>query len=170
MTDKIDNNTNITIQDARVVFKNFRGLEDKYNRKGARNFSVVLDDEQADRLKRQGFNVRSRDGREEGDPQFHTLKINVQFATRGRPPRVVMVSSRNKTPIDEGLIDILDDAEITTVDVRFRPYEYEDGKFSAYLVTLFANIIEDELETRYEDIPYQGQTRGSAVSFESFDE
>lgn len=149
---------NVAIKDAQIVFRNFSGREDKYNRAGARNFCLVLTPEEAEELRSQGWNVKTRPPRDEHDDDFHYLKINVQFATRGRPPRVVMVTAKNKTRLDEDTVDLLDSAEIKFVDVRFRPYEYEDGKYSAYLVTMFANIVEDELEERYSDIPEQGMS------------
>lgn len=163
--------SNVTVRDARIMFKNFRGEADQYTREGARSFHVVLTQDEADQLSAKGWNVKQRPPREEGDEPLYHLKVNVQFKTRGRPPRVVMVGSKNKTTLDEASVDVLDWARITSADVRFRPYEYDTGKFSAYLVTLFAVIEEDELEQRYADIPESGASREPrAVSQQEFDE
>ena len=56
MAYKVTNN--IVMENARLIFKNFSGEESKFNRKGNRNFCVVLDPEVADDLIKDGWNVR----------------------------------------------------------------------------------------------------------------
>lgn len=149
-------NDTIEILGARTIFRNFMGKGDDYNREGARNFGVVLSKEQAEELSAIGWNVKQRPPREENEDPLYYLKMNLQFQTRGTPPRVVMVGSKSKTPLSEATIDTLDHMVVKTVDVRFRAYEYSPGKFSAYVVTLFAVIEEDDIEMRYADIPTAG--------------
>ena len=58
---------NVTIEGARLIFRNFSGREvPGYNRAGDRNFCVVLDPETADMLEADGWNVKRKEPREEG--------------------------------------------------------------------------------------------------------
>ena len=65
MAYKVTNN--IVMENARLIFKNFSGEESKFNRKGNRNFCVVLDPEVADDLIKDGWNVRFLRPREDGE-------------------------------------------------------------------------------------------------------
>ena len=49
---------NITIENARIGFRNFSGKEGKYNPKGARNFCVFLAKEDAENLEQEGWNIK----------------------------------------------------------------------------------------------------------------
>jgi len=143
---------NITIEGARILFRNFRGEAQKYNPAGRRNFCVILDYDLADQLKKDGWNVKTLNPRDEEDEPQPYLQVKVQYGAR--PPKVVMLSGKNRTPLDEGSIDILDWAEIENVDLTIRPYQYDvNGKsgVSAYLKSMYVTIVQDYLEDKYSD-------------------
>lgn len=146
--------TPAVLEDVRIIFRNFSGKEGTFNRKGDRNFAVILDEKTAIEMENDGWTIKylkPREG-EENDPRQAYLPVKVHYSENGRPPRVVMVTSRGKTQLDEDTVDLLDWAVISHVDLIVRPFEWEfNGKtgVSAYLNSIFATIEEDELDRKY---------------------
>lgn len=139
-----------TVEDAQIIFRNFSGKEGQYNREGDRNFAVILGREVADAMAKDGWNVRFLEPREEGDEATPYIQVSVNF--KNRPPRVVMISSSGRTPLSEDSVEVLDWADIQTVDLIARGYDWTvNGKSGtkAYLKSMFVTIAEDELERKY---------------------
>jgi len=154
------NDNSVMMEDVRIIHRNFKGAEGQYNREGDRNFSVLLDDHTAERLDTIGWNVKWFKLKEEGDLPQAFLPVTVNF--KGRPPRVVMITSRGRTTLTEDEVEILDWADIQTADLIVRPYEWVvNGKtgIKAYLQSIFVTINEDPLELKYssiDDVPARG--------------
>ena len=145
----------VVLENRRILFRNFAGEEGRFNAKGNRNFNVVLEPEEAEAMLKDGWNVKYLTPREEGDEPLPRLEVTVKF---GRiPPRVILITSRGKTALDEDMLKILDWAEIENVDLIVRPYEWGpiQGKsgVKAYLKSIYVTIREDELEKKYMDVP-----------------
>ena len=145
---------NITIENARIIFRNLSGKPDKFNpRGGKRTFSVVIDDPKfADQLRKEGWNVKDfkpRDG-EEGEPGSF-LQVKVLYSERSNP-HIYLCTKKNKTMLNEETIGSIDYAEISSVDLVIRPYEYDvQGKsgVAAYVKTMYVNVVEDEFADKY---------------------
>lgn len=147
------NDNTVVMENVRIIFRNFAGREGMYNREGDRNFCVLLDHENAEAMAKDGWNVKVLNAREEDEEDQPYLQVSVNF--KGRPPRVVMITSRGRNTLHEGEVELLDWADIRNVDMIIRPYEWAvNGKtgIKAYLQSIFVTIEEDELELKYADI------------------
>ena len=147
---------NIVIENARITFRNFSGEATQYNRAGKRKFSVKIEDPELARdLIADGWNVKARPPREDGDEPMHYLEVEVSYANI--PPKVVAVTRKAKRVLSEDTIAELDYADIKQVDLTIRPYCWEVNGATgvkAYLKTMYVVIEEDEFADKYDDIPY----------------
>lgn len=147
-------NKNIVIENARIGFRNFSGKEGKFNPAGRRNFCVFLETDLAKELESDGWNVRWLQPRDEAEEPQPYLQVAVSFDNI--PPKVILVTKKTKTPLDESSVDILDWAEIENVDLIIRPYNWDvngKGGVKAYIKTMYVTIVEDEFESKYYDVP-----------------
>ena len=154
-----ENDGTVLMEGVRLIFRNFAGKEGKYNAEGDRNFGVVIDDKTAEDMLADGWNVKYLKPREEDEDETPTpwLPVAVGYG-KGRPPRVVVITSRGRTNLDENSVEMLDWAEITNVDMIVRPYHYEvrgDKGVKAYVQSIYVTIEEDELEKKYADLDQQ---------------
>lgn len=144
----------VVMENVRILFRNFEGKEDTYNRAGDRNFSIELTPAVAEAMARDGWNVKRLRAREEGDePGFH-LPIEVSYKVR--PPQVFLITRKHRTAIGEAEVAMLDWADILNVDIIINPYAWqvqEKGGIKAYLGALYVTIQENPLEEKYSDLP-----------------
>ena len=132
----------LQIDDARIVYRNFSGVPTKFNREGDRNFAVVIEtQEQADALIEEGWNVKIKPPREDGDDTFMYLPVKIKFSDRG--PSVYLRSGKAIRKLDEDTVDILDNVDILSVDMDIRPYDWkvrEKTGRAAYLQSI--NVVQ----------------------------
>src|SRR5512145_695782 len=129
----------LTIENARIIYRNFSGAAKTYNAAGLRNFHVVLDNDVARTLAADGWNVRWHEPKKEGEDRWASLKVAVRFDNY--PPKIVLVSKGVKTPLDPDSVSILDDATLETVDVVISPSQWKNERgegIKAYLQKMFA--------------------------------
>lgn len=144
----------IEIADAHIFYRNFSGVEKKYNPAGNRNFcveipeNVMVDDVPLYQvLLEEGWNVRLMPPRNEGDAPMHYIQVNVSY--KNTPPNIWLIAGRRKTRLDEGSVDSLDYAEIKTVDLVINPYNWEPGRVKAYLKTMYIEIVQDAFADKW---------------------
>ena len=156
---KIDiHNGILQIEDARIIYRNFSGIGSKYNREGDRNFAVIIPNQEVcDQLINEGWNVKIKPPRDEDESPFMFLPVKVKFNNRG--PGVYVVSGKKVQKLSEETIDMLDEIDISSVDMDIRGYDWEvNGKTgkSAYLQAI--NVIQniDRFGAKYaaDELPF----------------
>ena len=114
----------LQVDDARITFKNFKGEGGKFNREGDRNFAMIIPDEQlADDLIKEGWNVKIKPPREEGGVPFMYLSVKVRYNDYG--PNVYLETGTKLTKLSEDVVGCLDGIHILSSDLDIRPYDWE---------------------------------------------
>jgi hypothetical protein len=148
----------LLIDDAELIFKNFEGRGDRYNREGERNFAVKITDvETAEKLQNDtnqlgaSWNVKIKPPRDEGDMPFMYLPVKVKFTGFG--PQVVLITGNRKNELTEDTVHILDTIQIERVDLDVRAYDDQaNGKAfrAAYLDKIYVTQKTDRFTDRYD--------------------
>jgi len=146
----------LNIENARIGFRNFSGKEGRFNPEGKRNFCVFLEEGVADKLKDDGWNIRVLLPKDPQDDPQHYLPVKVAYDFY--PPRIFVVTETSKTELTENAIKVLDWAEIESVDLTIRPYNWKlqsSGKsgVTAYVRSMYVRIVEDEFAKKYRNVP-----------------
>ena len=146
----------LQIDDARIIYRNFKGEGGKFNREGDRNFAVIIPNQEiADALVTEGWNVKIKPPREDGDDPFMYLPVKVKFNERG--PHVYLKTGKRSNKLDEDSIACLDSIDILKVDLDVRPYDWDvNGKQgrTAYLQGMDVVQDCDRFAARYAEEEY----------------
>ncbi len=145
----------VVIRNARLFKTNFSGKEiPPYNPEGRRNFCVFIDDlKAAEAMEQDGWNVRWLEPRNEGDERKAFISVAVNF--NNRPPKVILLTNKGETRLDEETVGMLDWAEKEQIDLTINPRYWDDNgrqRVKAYLRTLRVKIYEDELEQEIDEL------------------
>lgn len=151
----------------RMTWKNFRGEKGKFNESGKRSFAIVLDEDQALELIKEGWNVKVREYTDDEDKMQtkYYLPVNIKMDSKV-PPRLFMITmvynhetqqeEPRRTMLKPETVGLLDYAQFDNVDVKVRPFNYDyNGRkgVTHYLSLLFATLHVDDLEKKYAHIP-----------------
>lgn len=147
----------VEINEARIIFRNFEGREDKFNHKGNRNFAVAIPNRDlADILINDtneygvGWNVKIREARDEEEDDFMYLPVKVKFNNRG--PAIYLETAGRMNKLSEDTVALLDNIDIISVDMDIRPYDdVVNGKpfRTAYLQAIRVVQNVDRFAARY---------------------
>lgn len=142
----------LSIENAKIIFRNFEGREDRFNRAGNRNFAVIIEDkEEALRLINDDWNLKVLKPRDPDESIAYYLPVTVNMEGN---TSVKLITNKNINTLDADTVSQLDYIEIDTVDLILRPYDWEvNGKSGrkAYLKTAYVTMVEDEFADKYAD-------------------
>lgn len=144
----------VNIEDARIGYRNFAGNEGPFNRKGDRNFSIFLDEDRAQELKADGWNVKWPKPNERIDPAEDERRpwLQVAVAFENVPPKIVLIAGENVTILEEDQVGTLDHADAERIDLILNPYVWNvNGKtgVKAYLKAMYVTLTPDPFSSRY---------------------
>ncbi len=151
----------ITIKNAKIFSRNFSGKEGKFNPEGRRNFCVHIENIQdAEAMQNDGWNVRWLEPRDDGGVRQPFIQVAVSY--KNIPPKVILVSKKGQTRLEEEEVGMLDWAEIENIDLTINPSHWEMPNGSkgikAYLRSAYVTIYEDELDELYSNVPDSAQS------------
>ena len=146
----------VTIEGARLIYRNFEGRKDKFNLMGQRNVGIILTPELGAQMQADGWNVKWMEPRDEGDEATPWISVKVNF-DGPRPPRVTALTNggKHRTMLDANTVSVLDKLDLDNVDLIIRAYDYEVNDRvgrAAYLQNLYATIYEDDLDRKYANL------------------
>ena len=119
----------LEVDDARILWPNFEGRGDRFNKQGDRHFTLIIPDQEIatalmnDKSKYgDGWNVKIKK-RDEGEAPFMNMKVKVSF--NGRGPNIYLVSGNKQVALNEDTVKCLDYIDIVSCDMDIRPYDGE---------------------------------------------
>lgn len=154
-----EKNFGLSIENARIIFRNFSGKESQYNRAGVRNFAIVLEPEDAERLKADGWNIKPWPKVPSPDrDQILYLPVEVSYKDPDRfPVTIYLITNKGKRRIPEKFVNELDSLRFSKIDLAINPSHWEvNGKtgIKAYLRSFYGTVEEtDPLAYNYENVP-----------------
>jgi len=148
-----ENITNIKVAGAKIKFKNFEGRVTEYNKNGNREFSLVLDEEDALNLQEIGWKVKPKELRDGSIQYLLPVEASFKKVPNIKQMKVVQVTSKNQTILNEETIGNLDYADILNIDLTIRPYCWGpvQGKYGvkAFLQEMWVTIYEVDWADKY---------------------
>ena len=142
---------NLILENVRIMFKNFEGRADKYNREGDRNFAVVIEDPSyAQDLNDEGWSVKCLKPRSEDEEPLYYIPVAVKM---NGYTNVKLVTRKDIQNLDEDTVGMLDNVDVAYADLTLRPYEWNvrgESGVKAYLKTMYAVLNEDDFADKYE--------------------
>lgn len=151
-----------TFRNAQIIFKNFSGEPTKFNKDGGvRTFDLVLTEDEATHLRDKGWtSVKPlKDRFDDDNRQIYTMKVSVSY--EHKPPRCWLITEggTKRNLLNEDLVKTYDQVELEKCDLTITGYDWEvsgESGRKAYLKSMYAWMLEDELDLEYANIPESG--------------
>lgn len=149
----------LSIQNASIKFINLSAGATTYRKEGEeRSFTLIIPDaETAERLQADGWNVRTKAPREEGDDPEYQLKVIADYRFPRFAPDIWVVTDRKKTLMTAETVGMIDRARIKNVDitVHAKPWYQPDGRsgYKAVVREMWVTIESSAFAEKYASIP-----------------
>lgn len=141
-------------EDAQIkwAFSHFDGREDTFNSEGEHNFMIIVPEDEALEMQKEGWNIKVMEGREEGDPPEYLLKVKISY--RFEAPMVYIIKGTRRFRADQS--DLIDIKRSTCeqIDVIVSPRPWVQGResgVSAYVKEMYVKISESRFAAKYEE-------------------
>lgn len=158
---------NETIFDAKIIFKNFKGEETAYNKKGDRNCVVVFKEEQkdmAEEMLRLGWPIKRKEGYNDPDAVEYHMKAKLKYdLPQNLKPKVFFVNPDDgqRLEVPEENVEELDRTWFGKADITIRAFAYArqigknvDEGYSVQIYRLYVTPAmtqeKDPLDAKYE--------------------
>lgn len=143
---------NIEFEGCHIFWTNFGGKPTNVNPQGGqRSFCVELDDETAQRLSADGWNVKMTRPRQDDDREpTHYLPVEVSY--KNFPPHIYACRNGIAKEMTEESIGSLDDIRIENVDLVVRPYNWTTSTghgVKAYVSEMYVTLKESTFGKKY---------------------
>ena len=149
----------IKLPHMKIVWRNLAGRPTDWDKKGGkRNFAIVLEDmADVQVLQNLGMNVKMFNKKDPNAPDSYYIKVKVNFRNDDNgnvtSPLIYLVNGDSKSkPLTPNNVAVVDGAIIDYCDIYIKPYYATvNGQnfVSAYLDTMYVNVIKDEFEEKY---------------------
>lgn len=167
-------NLTVNREDGTIIFdraqipygnwRNFSGGPTRFNKSNTqRFFEIFLTDEEGQRLKDLGWNVKWLESKNESEPSQAHMKVFIKLdgPARLRPKLWMTRTKGNPVLMDEDLVSQLDSDDIVRAKLMIRPYDWElDNGTSgrkAMLKQAYFTIEEDEFGAEFYQDEYDGE-------------
>jgi len=170
-------NGDLSVENAVIIWTNFAGKPTKFNPQGGkRTFALVLTEEVAERLRNEGWNIKMREGREEGEDPLYFTEIVVNMEST-YPPKVVLYTEfrgkKSANKLTERTVGQLDTIDIANVDLVVHPYEHGFSSVATvkgYARALYVTQGQDSYfggkYSEYEEVPLGGDVTDDDIPFD----
>lgn len=101
-------------------------------------------------LAKQGWNIKTKPPREDGEEPLNFLPVKVKF--NGRGPTIYLRTNGVTNQLDEESVGMLDNIDILSVDMDIRPYHWDvkgEQGISAYLQSMCVTQRVDRFAERF---------------------
>lgn len=143
---------NLEFENVQIGFRNLSGTEGPFNKNGDRNFVVFLEPDMAHDLADQGWNVKFPvENKDDEYKRLPYLPVGVSYEPY--PPKIAVINNGVPTILSEQQVGMLDYAEIETVDLVVRPYNWTvNGQtgVKAYAKAMYVTIATDRFSAKYD--------------------